>query len=284
MVPAASLRVPYAMAPEQVRGEVADGRTDVWALGVLLYELATGARPFSGASVPELLSSILTKPPSPPSRVPVQLTAVITRCLEKDPARRYQRADEVRAALEAIAAGTAAPWSTWGYRLRRRPTIAAIAAAGTAFAVLLGLNLGGLRDGLISLLGEEPPIKLAVLPFENLTGDPGQEFLSDGLTDEMIAQLGRLHPQRLHVIARTSSMRYKRRDLPMDQVARELGVGYLMEGTVRREANRVRISARLIQARDQTQRWSETFEQEMANVLAQAMWPGWRARWPHLLP
>ena len=270
VVPAGAVAgTPYAMAPEQVRGEAADARTDVWALGVLLYELATGARPFSGQSVPELLSSILTKPPSPPLlRVPVQLTAVITRCLEKDPARRYQRAEEVRAALEAIAAGTTAPWSTWGYRLRRRQAIAAIAAVLAAFAVLLGFNLGGLRDRLIGVVGEEPPIRLAVLPFENLTGDPEQEYFSDGLTDEMIAQLGRLHPQRLSVIARTSSMRYKRRDLPMDQIARELGVDYVMEGSARREGNRVRISASLIQARDQTQRWSETFEQEMSNVLA----------------
>jgi tetratricopeptide (TPR) repeat protein len=84
----------------------------------------------------------------------------------------------------------------------------------------------------------------------------------------MITQLGRLHPQRLSVIARTSSMRYKRRGLPMDQIARELGVDYVMEGSARREGNRVRISASLIQVRDQTQRWSDTFEREMANVLA----------------
>ncbi len=269
MVPTGTVAgTPYAMAPEQVRGEAADTRTDVWALGVLLYELATGTRPFSGQSVPELFASILTRPPAPPpSTVPVQLTAVITKCLEKDPARRYQRAEEVRAALEAIAAGTTAPWSTWGYRLRRRPAIAAIAAVA-AFAVLVGFNVDGLRDRLAGVPREGPPIKLAVLPFENLTGDPEQEYFSDGLTDEMITQLGRLHPQRLSVIARTSSMRYKRRDLPMDQIARELGVDHVMEGSARREGNRVRISASLIRVRDQTQRWSDSFEREMANVLA----------------
>jgi TolB-like protein len=270
MVPAGAVAgTPYAMAPEQVRGEAADARTDVWALGVLLHELATGARPFTGPSVPELFSSILTRPPAPPpSTVPVQLASVIKRCLEKDPAQRYQRADEVRAVLEAIAAGTAAPWSTWGHHLRRRSAIAAIAGLVAAFAVLVGFNVGGLRHRLTGVPPEQAPIKLAVLPFENLTGDPEQEYFSDGLTDEMITQLGRLHPQRLSVIARTSSMRYKRRDLPMDQIARELGVDYVMEGSARREGNRVRISASLIQVRDQTQRWSETFEQEMANVLA----------------
>jgi serine/threonine-protein kinase len=270
MVPAGAVAgTPYAMAPEQIRGEAADARTDVWALGVLLYELATALRPFNGPSVPELYSSILTAPPvRPPPTVPGRLATVITRCLEKDPARRYQRAEEVRVALEAIATGTTAPWSTWGHRLRRRPVIAAIATVGTAFLVLAGFNFDGLGDRLTSVLREEPPIKLAVLPFENLTGDPEQEYFSDGLTDEMITQLGRLHPQRLSVIARTSSMRYKRRGLPLDQIARELGVDYVMEGSARREGNRVRISASLIQVRDQTQRWSESFEQEMANVLA----------------
>jgi serine/threonine protein kinase/tetratricopeptide (TPR) repeat protein len=270
MVPSGAVAgTPYAMAPEQVRGEAADARTDVWALGVLLYELATAGRPFNGPSVPELYSSILTTPPVPlPPTVPGRLTTVITRCLEKDPARRYQRAEEVRAALEAIATGATAHWSTWSYRLRRRPALAAIAAVVAAVAVPVGINLAGLRDELAGVLREEPPIRLAVLPFENLTGDPEQEYFSDGLTEEMITQLGRLHPQRLSVIARTSSMRYKRRDLPMDQIARELGVDYVMEGSARREGNRVRISASLIQVRDQTQRWSESFEREMANVLA----------------
>jgi TolB-like protein/Tfp pilus assembly protein PilF len=112
------------------------------------------------------------------------------------------------------------------------------------------------------------PIKLAVLPFENLTGDPEQEYFSDGLTEEMITQLGRLQPQRLTVIARTSSMRYKKRDTPVDQIGRELGVDYVMEGSARREGSRVRISATLIQVRDQTQRWSQSFERELSSILA----------------
>jgi len=107
-----------------------------------------------------------------------------------------------------------------------------------------------------------------VLPFENLTGDPEQEYFSDGLTEEMITQLGRLHPQRLSVIARTSSMRYKNRDVPVDQIGRELSVDYVMEGSARREGTRVRISATLIQVRDQTQRWTDSFDRELAGILA----------------
>ena len=111
-------------------------------------------------------------------------------------------------------------------------------------------------------------VRLAVLPFANLTGDPEQEYLSDGLTQEMIAQLGRLHPQSLSVIARTSVMRYKKSEKPIDQIARELGVGYVLEGSARKDGGRIRITAELIQVRDQTQLWAETYDREMSGILA----------------
>jgi serine/threonine-protein kinase len=269
LVPAGTVAgTPYAMAPEQVRGEATDARTDVWALGVLLHEMVAGARPFTGQTVPELLSSVLTEPPATlPSTVPTGLCAVIERCLEKDPARRYQRAGEVLAALEAIAAGTVAPWVTWSYHLRRRPFLTSAAALAAAVVVLVTFNVGGARDRLAGIPPDEAPIKLAVLPFRNLTGDPGQEYFSDGLTEEMITQLGRLHPQ-LSVIARTSSMRYKEGDVSIAQIGRELGVDYVLEGSARREGSRVRISATLIRAHDQTQRWSDSFERELSSILA----------------
>ena len=115
---------------------------------------------------------------------------------------------------------------------------------------------------------EPEKIMLAVLPFENLSGDPQQEYFSDGLTDEMITQLGRLQPTRLGVIARTSAMQYKGRRPNLAQVAAELGVDYLLEGAVRRSNGRLRISAQLVQARDQTQLWAESYERETADVLA----------------
>jgi TolB-like protein/Tfp pilus assembly protein PilF len=111
-------------------------------------------------------------------------------------------------------------------------------------------------------------IMLAVLPFENLSRDPEQEYFSDGLTEEMIAQLGRINPQKLGVIARSSAMHYKNTDRTIDHVRRELGVDYVVEGSVRQADNRVRITANLIQCSDQAQLWADSFERELKDILA----------------
>ena len=269
IVPAgAAAGTPYAMAPEQVRGEAADARTDVWALGVLLYEMVAGAKPFAAPTVPELFSSILRDAPAPlPDRIPAAIRALVIRCLEKDRDRRWQRASEVHAALGAIQAGTVAPmaWQPRAQPWRWQVAAAGLAAIGVA---AVAFNVAGVRTRWRGPAPPPAPIRLAVLPFENLTGDPEQEYFSDGLTEEMITQLGRLQPQRLSVIARTSSMRYKKSTTPIDQIGRELGVDYLLEGSARREGSRVRINATLVQVRDQAQRWSDTFERELAGILS----------------
>src|SRR5262245_32378752 len=108
---------------------------------------------------------------------------------------------------------------------------------------------------------------LAVLPFENLTGDPSQDYFSDGMTEEMISQLGNLNPQRLGVIARSSVMRYKDGKKPLEQVGRELGVQYVLEGSVRRDASKVRITAQLIQIADQSHVWARQYDRELNNAL-----------------
>ncbi len=258
------------MSPEQLRSQAADARSDIWALGVTLYEMAAGTRPFHGQSRFELTSAIMSQTPRPlPSKVPAELGAVIERCLEKEPGKRYQQAGDVRAALEAIRAGTAAPWAAWRYRLARRRWLALAAAVVIIAAVLVGLNVGGLRGRLTGGAGGQMrAVKLAVLPFVNLTGDTEQEYFSDGLTEEMIAQLGSLHPQSLSVIARTSVMRYKKSDTPIEQIGRELRVDYVLEGSARREAGRIRISVTLIQVGNQTRLWADTYEREMAGILA----------------
>jgi eukaryotic-like serine/threonine-protein kinase len=259
------------MAPEQLQGKAADARSDIWALGVVLYEMVSGRRPFQGPTSFALSSAILNEPPPAlPGRVPDGLRGVVERCLAKDPAQRYQRAAEVRAALEALASGAAvAPGPGPRRRSPRWLWLGAAVAVTVAAAVLLGRDVGGLRRRLARGLGSSTrSVRLAVLPFANLSGDPEQEYLSDGVTQEMIAQLGRLHPQSLSVIARTSVMRYKKTDTPIDRIGHELGVDYVLEGSAQREGGRVRISAELIYVRDQTQLWADVYERELSGILA----------------
>jgi TolB-like protein/DNA-binding winged helix-turn-helix (wHTH) protein/Tfp pilus assembly protein PilF len=151
---------------------------------------------------------------------------------------------------------------------RSRPRLA-LGAVLIVIAVVVGLNVSRLRNRPGEASATPPgTMKLAVLPFENLTGDPGQEYFSDGLTEEMIAQLGHLNPQRLGVIARTSAMRYKKSDRTIEQIGRELGVDYILTGSARTDAGRVRVTASLVQSRDQTQLWSESYDRELSGILA----------------
>ena len=261
------------MAPEQLRGEPADTRSDIWALGVVLYELATGKAPFQGQTGFELTSAILSQPLPPlPSSVPAPLAGVIDRCLAKEPGERYQQSTEVRAALEAVASGHTG--TAWRVVLRRRRGLLVGTAAGAlallvVAAVLIALDVGGLRipgDG--SEGASARAIRLVVLPFANASGDPAQDYLSDGMTQDVTTQLGRLHPAGLELIARLSVMRYKQRDTPIDQIGRELRVEYVLKGSAQRDGSRIRIKAALIKVADQAELWAEQDEREVAGILA----------------
>jgi TolB-like protein/Tfp pilus assembly protein PilF len=261
------------MAPEQARGQAVDERADVFSFGVVLYEMLSGQRPFQGSSATETLAAILRDAPAPlPPAVPPAAAAVVLRCLEKEPGRRYARGSEVRAALEAVQSGVAPVPSpaVLGNTMPRGHRLTAAAAAGSVVVLLAAtaaFDLGGARSRLLGG-GSGRSIRMAVLPFANLSGDPEQEYLADGLTQEMIAQLGRLHPETLSVIARTSVMRYKKADTPIDQIGRELKVDYVLEGSARREGSRIRITAELIRVGNQTQLWADSFEREMSGILA----------------
>jgi len=260
------------MSPEQLRGQAVDGRSDIWAMGVTLYEMASGTRPFHGQSGVDLTSAILNQAPRPlPSQVPAEMAALIGCCLEKDPGKRYQQASELRDALVAVQSGTVSPWVGWRYQLTqsRWPVIAAALLALAILAgILAGLDVGGLRSRLAGRMGiPARVVRLAVLPFANVSGNAEQEYLSDGLTTEMIALLGRLHPDTLRVIARTTAMSYKKTDKPIDRIGRELGVDYILEGSAQREAGRIRITADLIKVADQTQLWADRYERELAGIL-----------------
>jgi len=231
--------LPY-MAPEVLRGEPADARSDIWSLGVLLYELTTGDLPFGGVTGFELTSAILRDPPKPwPSRVPAELRAVLDRCLAKEPGQRYQRASEVRVALETLQAGTK-PMAT-----RRQPRRSASATRRRA------------RSREIR--------SLAVLPLENLSRDPEQEYFVDGMTEALIADLAQI--QALRVISRTSAMHYKGTRKPLPEIARELNVDAIVEGSVLQAGDQVRIRAQLIHARTDTHLWAKSYARSLSQVL-----------------
>ena len=261
------------MAPEQLRGQPADARSDVWALGVVLYEMAAGQRPFQGQTGFELISAILSQAP-PPLRpgpggaLPAELRAVIERCLEKDPGERYQRSEEVRAALEAVQSGATLPaWPAWKYALSRRRWLALAAALVAVLALVAALDVGGLRGRLLGGAATPQLRSVAVLPLANLSGDPQQDYFAEGMHDALITDLAKLSGLR-RVIARSSVMRYQKTDKPPRQIARELGVDAIITGSVVREGDRVRITAQLINAATEEQMWAERYERELRSVLS----------------
>ena len=260
--------LPY-MAPEVFRGCAADARGDIWALGVVLYEMLAGRRPFQGHTTHELVSAILREPPELlPASVPGALRHIIERCLEKEVGHRYQRAGEVCAALEAVESENRSVPVTIVKGASSRARIAwwAGSAAALSLAGLLALNPGGLRSRIFGPKPSSQIQSLAVLPLENLSRDPDQQYFADGMTDALITELAKAGPFR--VISRTSVMPFKSAKQPLPRIAQELGVDAVVEGSVVESGNRVRITAQLIDARTDKHVWAENYERNLSDILS----------------
>jgi serine/threonine-protein kinase len=240
------------MSPEQVLGEAVDCRTDLWSLGVVLHEMLTGERPFEGDNVAALVHSIRSKEPQSPAQhvgqVPAALEHAVARMLEKEPRTRYGGADELLADLERLVGDVA---------LTRASPMAPVdrfaGGAQSQEALNVQEQLAARRNA------------VAVLPFENLSPDPQNEYFSDGLTEEIIASLTRI--PSLRVVPRTSVMLYKGAAKNVKQIAGELDVGTIVEGSVRKAGNRVRIVAQALDAGGDKYLWSETYDRKLEDIF-----------------
>ncbi len=261
--------LPY-MAPEQVQGEPADARTDIYGAGAVCYEMATGGPPFSETQGPRLIDAILHQSPVTPRalnpHVSPELERIILKCLEKDPEDRYQSAKELLVDLRRL--GASAPRSAVVPAKRRRfalPLATALTAAAV-LAVFVVANPGDWRGRILHGASPVGPIRsLAVLPLNNFSGDPSQDYFADGMTEELTANLARLGS--LRVISRTSVMQYKGVHKPLPEIARELNVEAIVEGSVLRDHDRVRITAQLIRAATDQHLWAETYDRKLSDVL-----------------
>jgi serine/threonine protein kinase/Tfp pilus assembly protein PilF len=224
------------MAPEQLRGNPVDTRTDYFAFGCVLYEMLSGRRPFAGGSSAEHVSAVLRDDPAPlDERLPVSLRSVVRRCLEKRASARYQSAGEMVAALEALDP------SSLSSDARSEPD----------------------SDIRVSGGGVEPAV--AVMPFVNLSGDSEQEYLCDGMSEEILGAIGKI--RGLQVLARSSSFAFKGKDADPREIGRAIGADHLLEGSVQRLGDRIRISARLVQATNGTQLWSDRYDRTTSDIF-----------------
>jgi len=223
----------YYMSPEQVEGKKVDHRTDIFSLGIILYELLCARRPFEGDTDTAIFYDLINTQPQPLARfarnLPEKLEQIVMKCLAKKPEERYQHIDELLVDLRSI----------------KKKLETGSPASET------------------SKIASAPSI--AVLPFTNMSPEPENEYFSDGLTEEIIAHLAKI--RALKVISRTSVMRYKQTAKSLKQIATELGVRHILEGSVRKQGNHLRITAQLVDALEDAHLWAETYRGTVEDVF-----------------
>jgi TolB-like protein/Tfp pilus assembly protein PilF len=266
------------MSPEQARGKELDARTDLYSFGAVLYEMATGVQPFSGESSGEVLEAIFTQQPVAPVRlngqVPEELERIIATAMEKDRSLRYQSAAEMRTALQRLRrdttqGGTRAASASRARAPQQRRTLWAALAAGAVALGLAGAFWLG-RERPASRPAEPATVttelrSIAVLPFADMSPGKDQDYFTDGLTEELLNSLAKI--PELRVTGRTSSFQFKGRNEDMRAIGQKLNVATLLEGSVRKAGNHVRITVQLVKVSDGFHLWSESYDRQLDDIF-----------------
>ncbi len=255
------------MSPEQARGRAVDKRSDIWAFGVLLFEMLTGKPLFAGETVSDTIAAVLTREPdfaSLPAAVPAHVRSLLARCLERDPKRRLRDIGDALHELQLVVSPPTQVSTTSGRRFVGAAAVAGVVLCVTLVGVWLALRPAPAEEASNTL--DASARSIAVLPFVDQSGNPEDEYFSDGMTDELASALMKV--PGLRVAARSSAFTFKGKNADAREVGAKLDVNTVLEGTVRRSGSKLRITAQLVGTTDGLVRWSERYEREAKDVFA----------------
>jgi len=265
------------MSPEQVRGLELDERTDLFSLGLVLYEMTTGQRAFTGNTSGVIFDAILNRAPAPPAHlnpaIPIQLEQIIAKALEKDRELRYRSASDIRADLQRLKRDTdsarAMPFKSGEasrQKLRRYRPHFAWSGVLVVLLILFGLNVGNLRESVFGGASQARIESIAVLPFANLSNDPKTEYLSDGITESLINSLSQL--PNLAVMSRNTVFRYKGQTMDPQRVGQDLHVRAILTGRLIQSGDDLTISVSLEDVQSSRQIWGEQYNRKLSNLVS----------------